>query len=227
MEKYPKIQTVYLRDPENNYKTLLEGQFARPEFEYLAENEWIFTEKIHGTNIRVTWIPEDKSKGVGALFVRGRTEKAQVPVFLEEKIREMLPKELLFEAMPDLPEQSFVTFYGEGYGAKIQKGGGNYIPGGVSFILFDIKIDRWWLKFDDVQSIARQLQIQSVPIIKRGTLRDGVCLTEGGFPSQISEKPMVAEGLVMRPPVDLFNRGGERIMCKIKHGDFWESAHGN
>ena len=48
MIKYPKIQTVYLRDPETKYRTLLEGQFALPEFEYLANNEWIFTEKIDG-----------------------------------------------------------------------------------------------------------------------------------------------------------------------------------
>ena len=53
METYHKIQTVWLRDPDNRYKTLLEGQWATPEFEYLANNEWTFTEKVDGTNVRV------------------------------------------------------------------------------------------------------------------------------------------------------------------------------
>ena len=31
-------------------------------------------------------------------------------------------------------------------GMKIQKGGGRYIKDEVSFILFDVKIDKWWLR---------------------------------------------------------------------------------
>ena len=48
MKEYHKIQTVFMRDLENRYKTLLEGQFSLPEFEYLANNEWAFTEKVDG-----------------------------------------------------------------------------------------------------------------------------------------------------------------------------------
>ena len=44
MKEYHKIQTVYLRDPATKYKTLLEGQFAKPEFDYLKDNIWIFTD---------------------------------------------------------------------------------------------------------------------------------------------------------------------------------------
>lgn len=42
MNEYHKIQTVFLRDPETKYKTLLEGQYAKPEFEYLKDCEWAF-----------------------------------------------------------------------------------------------------------------------------------------------------------------------------------------
>ena len=55
MEKYHKIMTVFKRDPETKYKTLLMGEWALPEFEYLCCNPWVFTEKIDGTNIRVNW----------------------------------------------------------------------------------------------------------------------------------------------------------------------------
>jgi len=53
MTEYHKIQTVFKRDPKTKYKTLLKNQFSLPEFEYLALNTWVFTEKIDGTNIRI------------------------------------------------------------------------------------------------------------------------------------------------------------------------------
>ena len=41
MNEYHKIQTVFLRDPTTNFNTLLEGEWAEPEFEWLAGNEWV------------------------------------------------------------------------------------------------------------------------------------------------------------------------------------------
>jgi hypothetical protein len=48
MKEYHKIQSVYLRDPANKNKTFLMGQFSTPEFEYLQNNTWIYTEKVDG-----------------------------------------------------------------------------------------------------------------------------------------------------------------------------------
>jgi len=53
MKEYHKIQTVFKRNPKNKLKTLLHGNYSIPEFEYLKDNEWVFTEKVNGTNIRV------------------------------------------------------------------------------------------------------------------------------------------------------------------------------
>lgn len=53
MDIYHKIQTAYLRNPDNNFKTLLEGQWSKPEFGYLKDCKWEATEKIDGTNVRV------------------------------------------------------------------------------------------------------------------------------------------------------------------------------
>ncbi|MCP4215045.1 MAG: RNA ligase family protein, partial [bacterium] len=72
MKQYHKIQTVFKRDPENRHKTLLEGEFSIPEFEYLQDNDWIFTEKVDGTNIRVMFDGEKITFG-------GKTERAQIP----------------------------------------------------------------------------------------------------------------------------------------------------
>ena len=51
MIQYHKIQTVFKRDPETKFKTLLMGEYSLPEFEYLKNNEWVFTEKIDGTKV--------------------------------------------------------------------------------------------------------------------------------------------------------------------------------
>ena len=47
-----------------------------------------------------------------------------------------------------------VTLYGEGYGARIQKGGGKYLAKSCDFVLFDVKIGDWWLRREAVDEIA-------------------------------------------------------------------------
>jgi len=207
VKEYHKIQTVYLRNPNTKYKTLLEGQFTRPEFEYLKDNVWVFTEKIDGTNIRVKW--QDKKLSFG-----GKTESAQIPTFLYDKLNEMFTEESLKSIFPDTD----VCLYGEGYGAKIQKGGGNYIPNGVSFILFDVKIGEWWLKREDVEDVAKELNIDTVPIIGEGSLYKMVEMVKDGFQSSIGN--CIAEGIVARPEIELKDRSGHRIITKLKHKDF-------
>lgn len=212
MEKYPKIKTVYLRDPQTKYKTLLEGQYAEPVFEYLAYNEWLYTEKIDGTSVRCLWQPGTEFP----LVFKGRTDKAQFPTFLYEKLQQMFSVSLLDKLYPD----TSMCLYGEGFGMRIQRGGGNYIPDGVSFILFDVKINNYWLKREDVEDIAAHLGIAVVPIVGKGTLSRGVAFVRIGFQSRVAQNTRDAEGLVMRPAVELLTRAGHRIICKIKHKDF-------
>jgi ATP-dependent RNA circularization protein (DNA/RNA ligase family) len=206
MLEYHKIQTVYLRDPDNTYKTLLEGQFARPEFEYLKNNTWIFTEKVDGTNIRVQWNRE-------SVEFAGKTDRADIPKFLRETLRDMFAPEVFLAW-----EAPALTLYGEGYGARMQKGGGTYIPDGCSFILFDIMIDELWLERHNIEDIASKLQLKVVPIVGKGTLLDAVEMVKSGYESSLRKTP--PEGLVMRPEIEMLNRRGERIISKIKMNDF-------
>ena len=213
MSKYHKIQSVFKRDPENNFKTFLEGEYSLPEFEYLADNDWVFTEKIDGTNIRVYYNGTDR-----VVWFEGRTDKAQIPTFLLEQLVEMFPPEVfsMFDA-----SAGTVVLYGEGYGARIQKGGGNYISDGVSFVLFDVRIGNWWLERSAVDDLAESLGIKSVPVrgfSGPGTLKDMVDFVRGGFES--SWGPFEAEGLVARPAVELSARNGKRIITKLKCRDF-------
>lgn len=209
MTKYPKIQTVFKRDMSNKGK-IIEGCYSLPEIEYLKDNKWVFTEKVDGTNIRIEWC-----RGVSRYF-GGRTDNAQIPAFLVQRLEALFPLAKLDESI--IAEVDTLCLYGEGYGARIQKGGGNYISDGVDFILFDVLVDGWWLKRADVGDVANRLSISIVPIIGTGTLNEGVKLVKDGIPSIWGNFP--AEGIVMKPEVELKTRGGNRIITKIKHKDF-------
>lgn len=78
---YTKIETPYKRDMEGT-KKLIEGKFRIEEIEYLKNHIWICTEKINGTNIGIVW---DGHK----VSFQGRTERAQIPNQLVNKLMEM------------------------------------------------------------------------------------------------------------------------------------------
>ena len=110
-----------------------------------------------------------------------------------------------------------VCLYGEGYGAKIQKGGGNYRQD-QGYVLFDVKIGEWWLERYSVEEIASTLKIDIVPVIGHGTLYDMVEKARSGFNSTWGD--FKAEGIVARPCCELKSRNGNRVITKIKYRDF-------
>lgn len=210
MKQYHKIQTVFFRDPENNNKTLLEGQWSKPEFELLKNLEWTWTEKIDGTNIRIMWDGQKVRLG-------GKTDNAQIPSHLIEVLNDTFTADKMKAAFPDARD---VCLYGEGFGVKIQKGG-NYMTDRADFILFDVKIGEWWLQRHNVEDVANKLKIAIVPILGKGKLTEAIEMVRKGFTSTISEnKDYIAEGLIMKPSTELFSRKGERIITKLKYKDF-------
>jgi hypothetical protein len=212
--KYHKIPTVYARDPETKFKTLIEGRYATPELAYLADNPWIFTEKVDGTNIRIMLDGTDIRLG-------GKTDEAQIPNSIVTWFQEnILTQRSKFDEIFPPPEEGDrppVCIYGEGYGPKIQKGGGNYRKDN-SVVVFDIRIGHWWLKRDDVGALAAKLDLDVVPVIGVGTLPDMVKKVKAGFNSRWGD--FEAEGIVARPDVDLLDRAGKRIITKLKMRDF-------
>ena len=206
MKEYHKIQTVFKRDMEHKNKTLLEGQWTLPEFDFLAGNTWVFTEKVDGTNIRVML------QGGGITF-GGKTDSAQIPAQLVTRLNER------FLPLAEKMQASFgcdACLYGEGYGAKIQKGGGNYRQD-QDFVLFDVKVGDFWLQRADVEDVAQNLGVDVVPIIGEGTLHDAVAAAKAGITSTWGK--FQSEGIVARPKTELKTRNGNRIITKIKCRD--------
>lgn len=215
MNQYHKIQTLFKRDPAN-MRFVFEGQWSKPEFEYLANNEWVWTEKVDGTNVRVMW------DGKNVTF-NGKSDNAQMPMPLVQRLQELFdttPKRQTFKELfnSDEEEPPKICLYGEGYGKKIQAAGSSYKADGTDFVLFDVKVGEWWLQRPDVEGIAVKLGIKVVPIVGKGTLVEAVEMVKKGFNSQWGEFP--AEGLVCRPATELKSRNGSRIITKIKCRDF-------
>lgn len=213
MDQYHKIQTVFNRDPANNYKTLLVGEYSKPEFMFLADCTWVFTEKVDGTNIRVIIEPEGVHGSPAIIKVRGKTDNAHLPADLTQNILNLFAPNLqrIHESHPQ-----GICFYGEGYGPGIQKGG-KYRPD-KSFVVFDIKIGEFWMNRRDLESVTLSYDLDCVPVIGRGTLPEMALACKEGFFSVWGD--FQAEGIIARPPVELTNQFGERIITKLKCSDF-------
>lgn len=208
MITYHKIKTLFKRDPETNYKTLIEGYYSFPEFDYLKDNDWVYTEKVDGTNIRLLY--DDFKLNMG-----GKTDRAQLPGPLVKWFQEnILPQK---ETFGGLFGEGPVCLYGEGYGGKIQKG--SAYRKDQSFVLFDILVGGWWLRRSDVEDIAKTLNLDIVPIIGIGTLATMVTLAKSGFSSNWNDD-LTAEGIVARPTVEMKRRNGDRVITKLKYKDF-------
>lgn len=206
MTEYHKIQSVFKRDPATKNKRFLMWDYSMPEFEYLAYNSWIGTEKVDGTNVRIYGKTEDG-------FIAGKSNNAQIHQGLFAHL-ETVRDRLLASDLPDN-----IVLYGEGYGAKIQSGG-QYIPDGQSFVLFDVKIDNFQPR-TSVLDIAIKLDLPVCPMLEVMPLVDWVKAIEAGeFRDSLLHPNAKNEGVVLRPLVELQARNGDRIITKLKFKDF-------
>lgn len=210
MRTYEKIDTLFERNTEGT-KKLIEGQYRNPTVMMCRNLIWDWTEKIDGTNIRIYWDGHKVSFG-------GRTESAQIPAPLVNRLNELFGGETNAQLFEQKFGETEVMLFGEGYGAKIQKGGGLYKPDGVDFILFDVMVGDLYIRRDGVEDIARCFGIQAVPIVLRGDIDDAVAFVKSKPMSTIGKAPM--EGVVGRLPEELFDRRGNRLIVKVKVRDF-------
>lgn len=217
--EYPKINSLFKRDTAIKGNPVSEWQWATPEFELLKDVPWYWTQKIDGTNTRLHWDGQTVTLG-------GRSDNAQIPVHLVEAVRNLgLFKDGIWGSKwPPEPNDGSavsVTVYGEGYGPKIQKGGGLYGTC-VSFIVFDVRVGPWWLSPEDVRNVANDFGLEVVPEFGTFTPVEAWNLVkeEKLVSTRFPAAPM--EGLVGKPAVPLFDRKGSRIIAKTKNRDWAE-----
>jgi RNA ligase-like protein len=214
---YPKIDTLFVRDAA--FK--LTEQLRRPVLGDIQK--WIVTEKVDGTNIRVS-----KTLGTPGVEFNGRSDNAQIPGDLVQYIIETFTEAkmdglFLLDSMPG----TRITLFGEGYGGSIQKGAGKYgYPMEKQVILFDALIempegDCYWQSDDVVTRFADLLGVQRVPVLGEFDLNEIVTLVRVGVPSRISlTEGAISEGIVARTREPLFDARGNRLILKLKTSDF-------
>lgn len=196
---------MYERDPETKFRTLIEGKWGTPEFGYLADLEWEWTEKLDGTNIRIIWDGERVVFG-------GKTDNAQLYAPLVAWMNAKFYSGALARVFTGP-----AILYGEGFGAGIQ-GGGKYRSDTV-VVAFDVFCAGMWLKREDVHDIANKLEIEHAAVVGHGPLVKAIDIVKAGLKSSHGNN-CEAEGLVMRPAVELLDRRGQRVITKIKTKDF-------
>ena len=206
MELYHKIETLFKREDFGKHKLLI-GEYRNPTVEQCKNLEWMFTEKIDGTNIRIYW---DGHK----VSFNGRTDNAQ----LHKDLFQYLHDTFCTSEVEQVFEQNFgekeVYLFGEGYGAGIQKGGGYRKD--KSFILFDVKIDGYFLSHQDMQGIANIFEVDVVPVVLTGTIDEAIEYVKTNEFSVVGDGTQPHEGLVGRLKEEMFDRFGNRMIVKIK-----------
>jgi hypothetical protein len=161
-------------------------------------------------------IPGEHWDGEKVIF-GGRTDNAQIPARLIARLQNLFPS----EKMHRIYGKDKITLYGEGFGAKIQKGGGlYYMPSttNVNFILFDVMVGEWILKREDVIAVAGALSLSVVPELAFGSIHDAIEMVRHDNKSRLGKRTF--EGLVGRADHELLDRAGNRLICKVKVKDF-------
>jgi hypothetical protein len=221
--EYPKINGAFKRDMANG-GVIMPDIFSTDEFKYLEDSLWTWTEKVDGTNVRLHFNGEKVAAG-------GRTKDAQMPGHLMYALAQYNDPHRWVDAFGlDDDGTQDATIYGEGYGPKIQNGGRYRTD--VGFIVFDIRIGRWWLKREDVVEVAGKMGMDVVPIVATCSLNEAIgqirnhdwagveTLTSIVAENNTQVSVAVMEGIVGTPSVPLYDRRGNRIITKLKIKDF-------
>lgn len=215
IDEFPHIDTMWKRKQDGTKRPpIICGEYSNLELQYLKDLTWLGTEKLDGTNVRISLTPR-----VTQFFGR---HGDNLPSLLYEYLTDVFVDRAMSGALKRqfiaaFDEETPVTLFGEGVGAKVHPGSGKY-GFDPKFILFDVKVGDWWLTRPNVEDVGRGLQLPVAPVVFTGKLYDAHMRTVNGMESTFGDCFM--EGLVLQPMIQLFNRKGERILCKVKHQDY-------
>lgn len=231
-DEFAVPELEWLRDCKFDAEEKVDGTNTRIE----VTREFI-TSDI-GNNIGIKW----------NVTYKGKTDNAQIPKLLYAYLTTELTEDKVLNAL-GLSKEMYVTdelmqektwsvlntqfnvyeldetkipkrytLYGEGFGAGIQSGG--YYRKDNSFIGFDVKVDDMYLLRENRDEIFKKLGVDIVPFMGTFTVDEAIEFVKKGFNSKVAEESHLAEGLVLRTPIGLQSRRGERIIFKVKTCDF-------
>lgn len=231
-DEFAVPELEWLRDCKFDAEEKVDGTNTRIE----VTREFIKSDI--GNNIGIKW----------NVTYKGKTDNAQIPKMLYAYLTTELTEDKVLNAL-GLSKEMYVTdelmqektwsvlntqfnvyeldetkipkrytLYGEGFGAGIQSGG--YYRKDNSFIGFDVKVDDMYLLRENRDEIFKKLGVDIVPFMGTFTVDEAIEFVKKGFNSKVAEESHLAEGLVLRTPIGLQSRRGERIIFKVKTCDF-------
>lgn len=210
MEEYHKIETVFNREETGGHK-LIRDSFRNKAVEQCKDLQWNFTEKIDGTNVRIHW---DGHK----IEFNGRTDNAD----LHKDLKKLIAEKFCSNEVEELIEQKIggkeLFIFAEGYGAGIQTGGGYSKDKGI--IVYDVKINGYYLSYDDMVDFMKPFDVKCVPLVLTGTINEGIQWVLDNEFSRVGDGTQKCEGVVGRLVEEMFDRHGNRMIVKIKRCDF-------
>lgn len=119
-----------------------------------------------------------------------------------------------------------VTIYGEAYGGK-QQGMSDTYGKELRFIAFDVKICESWLTVPDAHEFVEECGLEFVPYEKVSTDLESLN-HQRDLPCRVAERRGIfgknAEGVVLRPLMELTKNNGKRIIAKHKRDEFRETT---
>ena len=219
--KYHHIEAPTFQDKElskqlkrrmliNPKTTQEEGSYREPELEYLAKNPWTYKRKLNGENMRVLW------DGDQAVW-NGRTDNFSTDTTTAEYMNSTFAEEIFEEKFG---RDKIVLLFGEHMGPKTQ--GNELCLDSTEFVLFDVNIASVWLEPKSLQSIANYFGLRTCYDYMRpeDEERDYTDTLENLIDLTVRGEFADWEGIVAVPSTGVFNRKGDRIICKIKNQDY-------
>ena len=203
--EYPKIHSLYMRDPITNKFTT---EFSKPEFD--SEDLWHVEEKIDGMNMRV-YIDNGKITDI-----KGRTDAASIP----PKLLKWLGRDELVLKIMEHYNTGPVILFGEGFGAGIQSGG--IYRKDQAMILFDCYMGGRWSTRLEILEIAGQLGMEVPAFIGLMTKEEAIKYVKSKPKGFYGDQNYPMEGVMCRsePLVRYNTRSANPVMFKLKVKDF-------
>ncbi len=204
----------------NHYHT----DFIQSTIDQYSDRLWYATEKIHGANFsfwcdgvdvkiarRTAFIEEDESfYECWSVFEKYKDKILALCKYMQDDESDLLS----------------IAVYGELYGSGIQSGV-DYIDT-KDFMCFDIVMHyadqtEATLSFDLVEISCDTFDIPVVPVIGKGRLIDMLNLDNDLITTINPKDGNTAEGLVIRPNVNIVDSRGSRVIIKSKNSKWSEN----
>lgn len=170
-------------------------------------------EKIHGTSAHLSW-----NEGKLGFFSGGEKYDSFVKSFDEAKLTEAFTAFGMDKMM----------VYGEAYGGKCQ-GMSHTYGKELKFVVFDVRIGEKWLDVPNMAQVAvDRLGLEAVAFTRIPTTIEAIDAARDADSVQAVRNGIgpgkIMEGVVLRPPVELCDNFGNRIIVKHKRADFKETT---